>query len=166
LLEVGELLEGKAGDWDGLPLLTSWCRHFDLLLKEKEKTNTEKVLIFFIISFWSTMEVDDEARAAETQQQQGLSAMEMASIAAALGEDDPALAHLVAAARGLQLQTQPGGGAILVEERGRGHILEQAQADGSSFVCDMCHGIVATRRRVPHVTQWCPALPSSPMQRD
>ncbi len=113
------------------------------------------------------MEVDDEARA-ETpqQQQQGLSAMEMASIAAALGEDDPALAHLVAAARGLQLQTQPGGGAILVEERGRGHILEQAQADGSSFVCDMCHGIVATRRRVPHVTQWCPALPSSPMQRD
>jgi hypothetical protein len=114
------------------------------------------------------MEVDDDPRAAAAAaaSMQGLSAMEMASIAAALGEDDPAVAHLVAAARGLQLQSQPGGGAILVEERGRGHILEQAQADGSSFVCHMCHGIVATRRRVPHITQWCPALPTPPRHQE
>jgi len=94
----------------------------------------------------------------------GLNDSELAAIVAALGPNDPAVAQLVAAARRMQLAEDgaaaaQNGGSILEEERGRGHILEQAQADGSSFVCERCHGLVAARRREHHLALWCPALP-------
>lgn len=112
-----------------------------------------------------------------------LSEEEMNLIAAALGADDP---DLVEAARRLGLHDREApavpplsvglgssnsslsatsssngnsGLAILAAERGRAHILEQAAADGSSIVCERCHGLVATRRLEAHRTLWCPALP-------
>eukprot|EP00899_Mesostigma_viride_P021877 jgi/Mesvir1/29691/Mv00926-RA.1 len=46
----------------------------------------------------------------------------------------------------------------ILHESGRGEIVVDAAADGSSFVCPRCWGVVSMARQEAHNNLWCPAL--------
>lgn len=55
---------------------------------------------------------------------------------------------------------QNGRVAILAEE-GRLQVVRDAYADGSSFLCLRCKGVVKASRMDEHMTIWCPGLPGT-----
>jgi len=56
---------------------------------------------------------------------------------------------------------QPGRVPILAEG-GRLQVVRDAYADGSSFLCLRCGGILKAARKDEHMTLWCPGLQSMP----
>jgi formamidopyrimidine-DNA glycosylase len=46
----------------------------------------------------------------------------------------------------------------LLQETGRGDYTDAAMADGSSWQCPHCSGVVAAQRQQAHLAHWCPAL--------
>jgi len=51
-------------------------------------------------------------------------------------------------------EDRPSDSELLVHK----NILVAAYEDGSSFLCDMCNGLVKKDRAEAHLTMWCPAL--------
>jgi hypothetical protein len=56
---------------------------------------------------------------------------------------------------------EPGRVPILAEG-GRLQVVRDAYADGSSFLCLRCGGILKAARMDEHMTLWCPGLQSMP----
>ncbi len=46
----------------------------------------------------------------------------------------------------------------LLVETGDEDILIDAFQDGSSVICQRCHGLISVERAEAHATRWCPAL--------
>lgn len=53
------------------------------------------------------------------------------------------------------LDIHGGHGHPILAESGRLQVVEDASADGSSFICPQCGGLVSNLRRVQHLRFWC-----------
>lgn len=50
----------------------------------------------------------------------------------------------------------PGLESCILAESGREQVVLDASADGSSFLCHQCDGVVSNLRRDEHFAYWCP----------
>ncbi|KAG0614545.1 hypothetical protein M758_6G185300 [Ceratodon purpureus] len=53
--------------------------------------------------------------------------------------------------------SQRGVESSILAESGREQVVYDASADGSSFLCHQCGGVVSNSRRDEHFAYWCPA---------
>jgi hypothetical protein len=54
--------------------------------------------------------------------------------------------------------------SLHLQETGRGGLADAALADGSSWQCPQCGGVVPQQRRQVHIDAWCPQSSSSHLQ--